>query len=142
MSIKTLPRVTLADLPTPLMEASHLSATLGGPRILIKRDDLTGLAMGGNKVRKLEFVMADVQAKGADVIITTGSSQSNFTVQAAAAARKMGIDAILVLRKGRHPEVQGNLLLDKLLNAEVRIMDVTLSEMHRIHEVMDDLANE
>lgn len=142
MSMKTIPRITLANLPTPLIEASHLSATLGGPRILIKRDDMTGLAMGGNKTRLLEFEMADAQAKGVDVIICGASSQSNRAVQSAAAARKLGMDAILVLFKGEHPEVQGNLLLAKLLNAEVRIVDDTQAEMLRRHEGMDDLVNE
>ncbi len=142
MAIEEFPRIRLANLPTPLVEAPRFSAELGGPRILIKRDDLTGLAMGGNKARKLEFVMADAKAKGADVLITTGSSQSNFAMQMTAAGCKLGMESILVLFKGQHPEVQGNLLLDKLLGAEVRIMDVTLDEIHKISEAMDQLADE
>jgi len=86
MALAKLPRLRLANLPTPLHEAPHLSAVLGGPRIFIKREDLTGLAMGGNKARKLEFLLADAQKRGVDVLITTGSSQSNFAVQLAAAA--------------------------------------------------------
>lgn len=142
MAIEDLLRIKLANLPTPLSEAPRLSAALGGPRILIKRDDLTGLAMGGNKARKLEFILADAKAKGADVLIATGSSQSNFAMQAATAGRKLGMDAILVLFKGPHPEMQGNLLLDKVLDAEVRIMDVTLSERDKIYKAMDQLADE
>jgi D-cysteine desulfhydrase family pyridoxal phosphate-dependent enzyme len=142
LRIEEFPRIRLANLPTPLSEAPRLSAALGGPRILIKRDDLTGLAMGGNKSRKLEFVLADAQSRGADVLITTGSSQSNFAMQMAAAGRKLGMDVILVLFKGQHPEVQGNLLLDKILDAEVRIMDVTLADLNKIYEEMDHLADE
>lgn len=142
MGIEELPRIRLANLPTPLLEAPRLSATLGGPQILIKRDDLTGLAMGGNKARKLEFILADAKAKGVDILITTGAPQSNFAMQMAAAGRKLGIRAILVLFKGQHPKVQGNLLLDQLLDAEVRIMDVPLTELNKIFEAMEQLANE
>lgn len=142
MAIEDFPRIRLANLPTPLVEAPRLSAELGGPRILIKRDDLTGMAMGGNKARKLEFVLADAKIKGADVLITTGSSQSNFAMQMTAAACKLGMESILILFKGQHPEVQGNHLLDKLLGAEVRIMDVTIAEFNKIHEAIDQLSNE
>ncbi len=142
MAIEEFPRVKLANLPTPLVEAPRLSAALGGPRILIKRDDLTGLAMGGNKARKLEFVLADAKAKGVDVLITTGSSQSNFAVQMAAAGHRLGMVSILVLFKGQHSEVQGNYLLNRILGAEVRIMDVNLDEIHKIEEAMLQLADE
>jgi D-cysteine desulfhydrase family pyridoxal phosphate-dependent enzyme len=142
VAIEELPRIRLASLPTPLLEAPRLSATLGGPQILIKRDDLTGLAMGGNKARKLEFILADAKAKGVDILITTGAAQSNFAMQMAAAGRKLGMRTILVLFKGQHPEVQGNLLLDQLLDAEVRIMDVTLTELNKISEAMEQLADE
>ena len=91
MLLEKLPRITLGFLPTPLEEASRLSAKLGGPRIFIKRDDLTGLALGGNKVRKLEFMMADAKQKGADVIITTGGSQSNHACLTAADYCPQGI---------------------------------------------------
>lgn len=142
MGIKELPRIELASLPTPLWEAPRLSVALGGPRILIKRDDLTGLAMGGNKARKLEFILADAKAKGVDILITTGAAQSNFAMQMAAAGRKLGMRTILILFKGQHPEVQGNLLLDQLLDAEVRIMDVSLTELNKISEAMEQLAKE
>ncbi|MEE8318668.1 MAG: pyridoxal-phosphate dependent enzyme, partial [Dehalococcoidales bacterium] len=94
-AIARLPRVSLGSYPTPLVEAKRLSAALGGPRILIKRDDLTGLALGGNKCRKLEFIMADARQNGIDTIITTGSAQSNFALQMAAAARKLDMEPYL-----------------------------------------------
>ena len=122
-SIAKLPYISLGSYPTPLVEAPNLSAALGGPRILIKRDDLSGLALGGNKCRKLEFVMADARQKGIDALVTTGSSQSNFALQMAVAARKLGMKAYLVLVKGVHIENQGNLLLDSIVDADVRLVD-------------------
>ncbi len=120
-----LPRVRLAALPTPLDEAPRLTAALagplGGPRILVKRDDLTGLAMGGNKVRKLEYHLGDALAQKCDVLVTSGAIQSNHCRVTAAAACKAGIDAVLVLRPGESEAIQGNLLLDHLLGARVRI---------------------
>ncbi len=143
-SIAKLPRVTLGNYPTPLMEARHLSAALGGPRIIIKRDDLTGLALGGNKCRKLEYVLADAQQRGIDTLITTGSSQSNHALQTAAAGRKLGMETYLVLVKGVHVETQGNLLLHNILNSEVNILDVAdPSEMFTtLLEKMNELADE
>ena len=123
--LAALPRVRLAVLPTPLDEAPRLTKALAGPsgapRILVKRDDLTGLAMGGNKVRKLEYHLGDALARGCDVLITSGAIQSNHCRVTAAAACKAGLDAVLVLRPGESEEVQGNLLLDHLLGARVRI---------------------
>lgn len=125
--LAALPRVRLAALPTPLDEAPRLTEALAGPsgaaRILVKRDDLTGLAMGGNKVRKLEYHLGDALAQGCDVLITSGAIQSNHCRVTAAAACKAGMDAVLVLRPGESEEVQGNLLLDHLLGARVRIAD-------------------
>jgi len=120
-----LPRTRLAPLPTPLEDAPRLARALtgagGGPRILIKRDDLTGLGMGGNKVRKLEYHLGEALAERCDVLVTTGAIQSNHCRVTAAAARRAGIDAVLVLRPGESEAVQGNLLLDRLLGARVRI---------------------
>lgn len=120
-----LPRYPLATLPTPLDEASRLREALGGsqhcPRILIKRDDLTGLALGGNKVRKLEFLVGDALARGATTLITCGGMQSNHARATAAAAVRAGLQAILVLDTDDPDQSpQGNLLIDRLLNAEVR----------------------
>lgn len=115
------PRVTLAHLPTPLESLPRLSAELDGPDISIKRDDATGLATGGNKARKLEFLIADAVARGADTLVTEGSAQSNHCRQTAAAAARMGLDCVLLLR-GQEPErpAEANLLLDRLLGARLR----------------------
>jgi len=126
--IEKLPRVKLGFFPTPLVEAQHLSSVLGGPRILIKREDLCGLALGGNKVRKLEFIMADVKQKGYDAVISTAGSQSNWCLQVAAAARKLGMEAAFVHFSGVHPEVQGNLLLHHILGVENRILEGTVKQ--------------
>ena len=123
--LERLPRVRLASLPTPLEEAPRLSEALGGrARILIKRDDLTGLAFGGNKVRKLEYLMADALAQGADVVVTQGPVQSNHCRQTAAAARKLGLRCVLVMSRRRQVVEQGNYLIDLLLGAETRIVEV------------------
>jgi D-cysteine desulfhydrase family pyridoxal phosphate-dependent enzyme len=119
-----VPRVPLATLPTPLHDATRLRAALGGPgtapRILIKRDDLTGLALGGNKARKLEFLVADAVKHGASVLITTGATQSNHARMTAAAARVTGMECHLVLTsKSGAPPLQGNLLLDRVYGARV-----------------------
>ncbi len=145
MPLVTLPRLHLANLPTPLYQASRLSAILGGPRIFIKREDMTGLALGGNKARKLEFLLADAQQKGIDTVITTGSSQSNFALQLATAAHKLGMKPYLVLFKGVHPELQGNLLLHHILGSKVNIVEVEPSEgfgdtmLQRMYELADEL---
>lgn len=118
-----LPRVSLAHLPTPLEEMPRLREALGGgPRLLVKRDDQTGLATGGNKTRKLEFLVAEALAQGADTLITAGGPQSNHCRQTAAAAAKMGLRCVLVLSGHPLPRAQwnGNLFLDDLLGAEVR----------------------
>jgi D-cysteine desulfhydrase family pyridoxal phosphate-dependent enzyme len=113
------PRVRVANLPTPLEDAPRLSAALGGLRILIKRDDLTGLALGGNKTRKLEWLLGEAQGNGADCIITLGAGQSNHCRQTVAAAAKAGLDCYLILYPPFHGEGQGNLLLDDLLGARI-----------------------
>ncbi|MCL0056487.1 D-cysteine desulfhydrase family protein [Dehalococcoidia bacterium] len=147
MSIVKLPRVALGHWPTPLHELPHLSAALGGPRIFVKRDDLSGLALGGNKCRKLEYVLADALKNGVDTLITSGSSQSNHALQTAAAARKLGMEAYLVLVKGMHVETQGNLLLQNILNSTVNIVEVAdPSEMfttmpRKMNELADELRS-
>jgi len=118
-----LPRVSLAYLPTPIEELSRLRQALGNsPRLLIKRDDQTGLATGGNKTRKLEFVVAEALTQGADTLVTAGGPQSNHCRQTAAAAAKLGLRCVLVLSGPPIPQAewQGNLLLDALLAAEIR----------------------
>ena len=113
-------RVPLCHLPTPVEDLTRLSQTLGGPRILVKRDDLTGLATGGNKARKLEFLIADALAQKATTVITAGAPQSNHARQTAAAAARHGLQCVLVLGPLAPPTIQGNLLLDNLLGARVR----------------------
>jgi D-cysteine desulfhydrase family pyridoxal phosphate-dependent enzyme len=106
-------------LPTPLEACPRLGDALGGPAIYVKRDDATGLAGGGNKARKLEYLCADAMAKGANMLVTTGGSQSNHARMTAAVAAKLGMACRLYL-KGNEPAVlRGNLLLDELLGAEL-----------------------
>jgi D-cysteine desulfhydrase family pyridoxal phosphate-dependent enzyme len=123
--IARFPRLELIHLPTPLCKLERLSAELGGPEIYIKRDDLTGLAFGGNKSRKLEFIIKDALDKGRDTIITWGSLQSNWCLQTAAAAAKHGLKTILALFRSYDipPGYDGNMLLERILGAEMRIMD-------------------
>lgn len=115
-------RITLGTFPTPLHELKNLSNSLGGPSIYIKRDDLTGLALGGNKVRKLEYILADALHQGAQVIITTGAVTSNHARQTAAAAAVLGLECHLVLAGSEPGEKQGNYLLDYLFGARVSIV--------------------
>jgi D-cysteine desulfhydrase len=118
MMLDSLPRVPLACLPTPVQELPRLSAALGR-RLFIKRDDLTGLALGGNKTRKLEFLCADALRRSADTLITTGAPQSNHCRQTAAAAAVLGLRCVLVLTGQSQPAETGNLLLDSLVGAEL-----------------------
>ena len=114
------PRADLAHLPTPIEPLERMSRMLGGPAIWIKRDDQTGLATGGNKARKLEFLIGDAMAQGADTLVTTGGPQSNHCRQTAAAAARCGLRAVLALTGDAPARWSGNLLLDDLLGAEVR----------------------
>jgi L-cysteate sulfo-lyase len=124
MHFARFPRVHLAHLPTPLEPMERLSKHLGGPRLWIKRDDCTGLSTGGNKTRKLEFLMGDALAKGADTVITQGATQSNHARQTAAAAAKLGLACHILLedRTGNNaPDytLNGNVLLDRLHGATI-----------------------
>lgn len=141
--IEKLPRVSLADLPTPLQECPRLSEALGGPRILIKRDDLTGLATGGNKTRYLEFTIADALKEGADTLVLSASVQSNHARQLAAAAAKLGLDVrLLLLVRGTHgEEIQGNLLLEDLLGARITLLPIDKIDRRQaiLQEIVDAL---
>ncbi len=130
-------KVRLAQLPTPIEPLEKITALIGGPRLLIKRDDQTGLAGGGNKTRKLEYLLADALAKRADVILTAGAAQSNHCRQTAAAATKLGLRCVLILG-GREPDVpNGNLLLDRMLGAEIH-----WTGMERRGERMEEIATQ
>ena len=144
MRIEELRRLSLACLPTPLMKLQKLSRQLNGPELFIKRDDMTGLSFGGNKARKLEFIMAEAVDKGANVIITASGLQSNWAQMTAAAARKLGMRVILVLRTaqfGKAPEVyDGNLLLDSLLDAEIKVLKGNVLDAVQASDAMEELA--
>jgi len=114
-----IPRLKFAQLPTPIEAMPRLSEILGGPHLLVKRDDQTGLAFGGNKTRKLEFLVADAQSQGAQMLITAGAVQSNHCRQTAAAAARFGFKCILVLTGDKPAQVSGNLLLDHLFGAQI-----------------------
>ncbi len=140
MQLDTLPRVRLAQLPTPLEEAPRLTEYLDGPRLWIKRDDLTGLALGGSKARKLEFLLGQARHEGCDVVITVGAVQSNHARMTAAAARRLGFEPIVVLN-GEPPDLsQGNLLLDRIFGAEVRIIQT--DDDYILMGVVEDLARQ
>lgn len=117
--MKQISRLHFAHLPTPIEELPRLSEALGGPRLLIKRDDQTGLAFGGNKTRKLEFLVAEALDQGARTLISGGALQSNHCRQTAAAAARFGLDCILVLNGEMPDEPSANLLLDQLFGAEI-----------------------
>ena len=110
-------RVPLAHLPTPLEPMDRFSEWLGGPRVLVKRDDLTGLALGGNKARKLEYLCAEALAQGCDTLVTGGGHQSNHVRMTAAAANRLGLDCHLAVGGHEPSQLSGNLLLDVVLGA-------------------------
>ncbi len=129
-----IPRINFAHLPTPIEALPRLSETLGGPRILVKRDDQTGLAFGGNKTRKLEFLVAEAKELGAQTLISAGALQSNHCRQTAAAAAKFGFSCILVLTGEPQGEPSANLLLDELFGAEI----VTVADRKDRDRVLQD----
>ena len=115
-------RLRLGIFPTPVHKLENISRLLGA-EIWIKRDDLSGLGLGGNKVRKLEFLLADAKAQGAEVVFTTGGAQSNHAMLTAAAARRLGMTPVLILKKRGVTACRGNQLLEKILGADVRFVD-------------------
>lgn len=161
-TMKEIPRIRFAHLPTPVEELPRLSRFLNGPRLLVKRDDQTGLALGGNKTRKLEYLLAEAQSNGARTLITVGAIQSNHCRQTAAAAARNGFDCILILTypdstkipgsdlvQSNHCEdwvstmklPSGNLILDKLFGAELVWASVGESAMvleHTYQKALDD----
>ncbi|MDI6824833.1 MAG: D-cysteine desulfhydrase family protein [Bacillota bacterium] len=135
MQFARLPRLRLAGLPTPLEEATRLERLFPGVRLFLKRDDLTHPALGGNKARKLEFLLADARRRGADVVLTVGGPQSNHARITAALSARLGWECILVLEGAEPPEAQGNLLIDRLLGADVRFAGARPAQ-----EVMEEIA--
>ena len=122
-----LPRVPLAHLPTPLEEVPRFARHIEGPRLFIKRDDCTGLLMGGNKTRHNEFLLGEALRQKADVVVWGAGAQSNNCRQTAAACNKLGLDCVLYLSRASHnDDIQGNLLLDHLMGAQVHIVDEPL----------------
>ena len=115
-------RISIGVFPTPVQKLDNVSRLLG-TQVYVKRDDLTGLGLGGNKVRKLEYLLADAKAQGAEVVFTTGGAQSNHAMLTAAAARKLGMMPILILKKRGVTARQGNQLLEHLMGVDVRFMD-------------------
>ena len=145
--LKLRPRVPLANLPTPLEPCRSLTRTLGGPAIWVKRDDLTGLATGGNKTRMFEYVFGRILEEGLDTVVAGTAVQSNYCRQLAAACAKVGLECHLLLRKVRgsqDDEIQGGLLLDLLLGAHVELMegDDWMVQAERIRELGDRLRKE
>ena len=149
--IDAVPRVRLAHLPTPLQEVPRFSRALcgpalAGPRIFIKRDDLTGLAFGGNKTRMFEFLLAKAIRQGADTLIGGAGVQSNYCRQLAAAGNSLGIETHLVLRRIRgtqDDDIQGNLLLDLLAGARVRVIRGGEEEQRKaMYDLADRLKKE
>jgi len=120
---RNIPRIPLAFLPTPMMEAPRLAEAIEGPKFWIKRDDLTGFGFGGNKIRGLEFLLAEALTQEADTLVTGAGPQSNYVRATAAAAAHAGLHMIAVYSGTPPTQVQGNYRLTRLLGAEIRFTD-------------------
>lgn len=138
-SIDDFERIPLAILPTPMHRLDNISRILG-TNVWIKRDDMTGIGLGGNKVRKLEFLLADAKAKGAEIVFTTGGAQSNHAMLTAACAKRLGMTPILILKKRGVTERKGNQLLEYLMDTDVRFMDT--DSYDDIYAEMDRVGQE
>ena len=139
-NLQDFPRIPLAVLPTPIQKLENISRLLN-TNVYIKRDDLTGIGLGGNKVRKLEFLLADAKNKGAEIVFTTGGAQSNHAMLTAACAKKLGMTPILILKKKGVTDRKGNQLLEYLMNTDVRFMDTNsyddiYEEMERVGKAL------
>lgn len=142
--MQDFPRIPLAVLSTPIQKLENISRLLN-TNVYIKRDDLTGIGPGGNKVRKLEFLLADAKSKGAEVVFTTGGAQSNHAMLTAACAKKLGMEPILILKKRGVTERKGNQLLEYLMDTDVRFMDTDsyddiYAEMDRVGKAFAGLV--
>ena len=140
MGLLAQPRIRLGTFPTPLQFLPRLTAELGGPQIYIKRDDLTGLALGGNKTRMLEYLLADALSQGATHLITEGGPQSNHVRQTLAAARVTGLQVLIVTNTADpNPPVQGNFLLDQIFGITYHRVPEERDRPARMAELADDL---
>ena len=133
-------REVFAHLPTPVEELTRLGAVLGGPKILVKRDDQTGLAFGGNKTRKLEFLVAQARSQGAETLVTGGAIQSNHCRQTAAAAARFGFGCILVLTGEKPARPSANLLLDQFFGAEIVFVEQRSERDRILQETFDNAS--
>ena len=141
-NLESIPRIPLCILPTPIIPLKRLSTYLTGANIFIKRDDLTGVAYGGNKNRKLEFLLADAKEKEANVIVTEGALNSNHCLQTAACAAKLGFECELVL-SGEDPDiVTGNLLLDQILDVKVHRVEDSAKRKVFMKEIEKELISQ
>ena len=138
-SLDSFPRVALGVFPTPIQKLENTSKLLR-TNVYVKRDDLTGLGLGGNKTRKLEFLLADAKNRGAEIVFTTGGAQSNHAMLTAAAAGKLGMQAILILKQRGVTACLGNQLLERLMGTDVRFMDT--DSYADIYKEMDRLGTE
>ena len=134
-----LAKLSLGIFPTPIHRLDNISRELG-TNVFVKRDDMTGIGLGGNKVRKLEYLLADAKAQGAKVVFTTGGAQSNHAMLTAAAAKKLSMTPILILKKRGVTARQGNQLLEHLMGVDVRFMDTDIYE--DIYNEMDRVGQE
>jgi len=137
--MKQLDKVSLGIFPTPVHKLENISRLLGA-QVYVKRDDMTGIGLGGNKVRKLEYLLADAKAQGAQVVFTTGGAQSNHAMLTAAACRKTGMEPVLILKKRGVMGKKGNLLLEDLMGVDVRFMDT--NSYDDIYAEMDRVGGE
>ncbi len=136
------PRLNFAHLPTPVEEMPRLSAALGGPRLLVKRDDQTGLAFGGNKTRKLEFLVAEAQEQGAGMLVSAGAVQSNHCRQTAAAAARFGFECALVLTGSPPERPSANILLDRLFGAQIVFVEDRADRERVLRETFERAAGD
>ena len=137
--LSEFPKVSLGIFPTPIQKLENISR-ITGTNVYIKRDDLTGLGLGGNKVRKLEFLLAEAKSMGAEIVFTTGGPQSNHAMLTAAAAGRLGMKPVLLLKKKGVTDCQGNLLLENLMGTEVHFIDT--DDFADIYAEMDRMGQE
>jgi len=144
MQLGGIPRLPLGEYPTPIQELKNLTRELRGPRIFVKRDDLTGLGLGGNKLRKLEYALAEAKDQGATVVITVGGPQSNHVRLTAAACNRVGLRSVLIIRGRRPPKLSGNLLIDHILGpAEIYYVgDDGFPSKGELDRIADEKADE